>query len=99
MVERQIQYVKSQGKITGPLRVLVIGASTGYGLASRIVAAFGLVAGLAWNEAIKSLIEYFYPASQNNLMAKFVYAVFITLVVVVVSTYLVRLSAEKNNLN
>ena len=41
-VKRQIDYVKQQGPITdGPKRVLVIGASTGYGLASRITAAFG----------------------------------------------------------
>lgn len=39
-VLEQINYVKSQGKIVGPKRVLVIGASTGYGLASRIVATF-----------------------------------------------------------
>jgi enoyl-[acyl-carrier protein] reductase/trans-2-enoyl-CoA reductase (NAD+) len=41
-VRRQIDYVKGNGKIeNGPRRVLVIGASTGYGLASRITAAFG----------------------------------------------------------
>lgn len=41
-VSQQIDYVKAQGAITdGPKRVLVIGASTGYGLASRITAAFG----------------------------------------------------------
>lgn len=41
-VRRQIDYVRSQGPIeNGPRRVLVIGASTGYGLASRITAAFG----------------------------------------------------------
>ena len=41
-VRNQIDYVKSQGPIeNGPRRVLVIGASTGYGLASRITAAFG----------------------------------------------------------
>jgi enoyl-[acyl-carrier protein] reductase/trans-2-enoyl-CoA reductase (NAD+) len=41
-VKRQIEYVKAQGPIeNGPGRVLVIGASTGYGLASRISAAFG----------------------------------------------------------
>lgn len=41
-VERQINYVKSQGPLKkGPKNVLVIGASTGYGLASRIVATFG----------------------------------------------------------
>ncbi len=41
-VKRQIDYVKARGEIAnGPKRVLVIGASTGYGLASRISAAFG----------------------------------------------------------
>jgi len=40
-VYKQIEYVKSQGKIEGSKKVLVIGASTGYGLASRISAAFG----------------------------------------------------------
>ena len=41
-IKRQIDYVKSQGPIAeGPKRVLVIGASTGYGLSSRITAAFG----------------------------------------------------------
>lgn len=41
-VREQIAYVKQQGEIAnGPKKVLVIGASTGYGLASRIVSAFG----------------------------------------------------------
>ncbi|HCO59777.1 MAG TPA: bifunctional NADH-specific enoyl-ACP reductase/trans-2-enoyl-CoA reductase [Porticoccaceae bacterium] len=41
-VRQQIDYVKSKGAIDdGPKKVLVIGSSTGYGLASRITAAFG----------------------------------------------------------
>lgn len=41
-VELQIEHVRSQGALeSGPKRVLVIGASGGYGLASRITAAFG----------------------------------------------------------
>ncbi len=41
-VRAQIDYVRSRGAIAqAPKRVLVIGASTGYGLASRITAAFG----------------------------------------------------------
>ena len=41
-VKNQIDYVKANGAIeNGPKKVLVIGASTGYGLASRITAAFG----------------------------------------------------------
>lgn len=40
-VQRQIEYISRQPAIKGPRKVLVIGASTGYGLASRITAAFG----------------------------------------------------------
>lgn len=40
-VKNQIDYVKSKGSIDGAKRVLVIGASTGFGLASRISSAFG----------------------------------------------------------
>jgi len=41
-VQEQIDYVKSQPALEGgPKNVLVVGASTGYGLASRIVPAFG----------------------------------------------------------
>lgn len=40
-VKNQIDYVKSKGHVNGPKRVLVIGASTGFGLASRITSAFG----------------------------------------------------------
>ncbi|MFI2812335.1 MULTISPECIES: enoyl-ACP reductase FabV [Microbulbifer] len=45
-VREQIDYIKSQPAIEGgPKNVLVVGASTGYGLASRITAAFGCKAG------------------------------------------------------
>ncbi len=40
-VLEQIEYVKAHGKFSGAKNVLVIGASTGYGLASRIAASFG----------------------------------------------------------
>jgi enoyl-[acyl-carrier protein] reductase/trans-2-enoyl-CoA reductase (NAD+) len=41
-VQEQIAYVKAKGAITpGPKKVLVIGSSTGFGLASRVTAAFG----------------------------------------------------------
>ncbi len=41
IVRSQIDYVKKAGKINGAKKVLVIGASMGYGLASRIAAAYG----------------------------------------------------------
>ncbi|MEY8709682.1 trans-2-enoyl-CoA reductase [Mangrovibacter phragmitis] len=41
-VKQQIDYVTARGKVeNGPKKVLVIGASTGYGLAARISTAFG----------------------------------------------------------
>jgi enoyl-[acyl-carrier protein] reductase/trans-2-enoyl-CoA reductase (NAD+) len=40
-VKNQINFIKSKGEISGPKKVLVIGASTGFGLASRITSAFG----------------------------------------------------------
>jgi enoyl-[acyl-carrier protein] reductase/trans-2-enoyl-CoA reductase (NAD+) len=41
-VKEQIDFVKQQGPLAdGPKRVLVVGASSGYGLSSRIEAAFG----------------------------------------------------------
>jgi enoyl-[acyl-carrier protein] reductase / trans-2-enoyl-CoA reductase (NAD+) len=36
----QINYIKSKGDISGPKKVLVIGASTGFGLSSRITSAY-----------------------------------------------------------
>lgn len=39
-VNEQIAYAQQQKKVSGPKKVLVIGASTGYGLASRIVSTF-----------------------------------------------------------
>ncbi|WRS28023.1 enoyl-ACP reductase FabV [Oscillospiraceae bacterium MB08-C2-2] len=40
-VREQVAYVQGQKPIDGPKRVLVVGSSTGYGLASRIAASFG----------------------------------------------------------
>ena len=40
-VQDQIDWVNAQAPFDGPTKVLVIGSSTGYGLASRIAASFG----------------------------------------------------------
>lgn len=60
-----------------------------------ITAAFGLIAGLAWNDAIKSLIEYFFPQGANSIWLKFVYAVVITLLVVIVSVYMMKVLEDE----
>lgn len=55
-----------------------------------ITAAFGFVAGLAWNDAIKALLEYLFPLSGNVVLAKFIYALLVTIVVVIITTYLLK---------
>lgn len=40
-IREQIEFTRAQPKVDGPKRVLVIGASSGYGMSSRIAAAFG----------------------------------------------------------
>ena len=59
-----------------------------------LLAAFGLVAGLAWNEAMKSLIDFF-PHTWNGILIKFVYAIFVTVIVVIITVYFVRLTDKK----
>lgn len=56
-----------------------------------ILTSFGLVAGLAWNEAIKGFIERFFSDSGGGLLAKFLYAIVVTIAVVVISLYLSRI--------
>ncbi len=57
-VEEQINFIKSQGHFEGPKNVLVIGASTGYGLASRIAATYGAGA--------KTIGVFFEKEAENN---------------------------------
>ncbi len=65
------------------LRQEVRRQSVGY-----VMAAFGFVAGLAWNEAIKGAIEALFPLGTGGLVIKFVYAILVTLVLVFASIWL-----------
>jgi len=64
-----------------------------------ILAAFGFVAGLAWNEAIKALIEEVFPAHNNSVWAKLTYALLVTILVVLVSVYFVRSTTKDSGLS
>ena len=55
-----------------------------------IAAALGLVTGLAWNEAIKAVIEYLFPLDQNTMAAKIIYAVIMTMILVFATVYIIR---------
>lgn len=59
-----------------------------------IGAALGLVAALAWNDAIRSVIDFFFITG-NGVVAKVVYAVLISIIVVVITYYLVQLEKKK----
>lgn len=48
-----------------------------------ISGALGLVAGLAWNDAITNMIDKLFPVGKDTIMIKFVYAIIVTVAVVV----------------
>ncbi len=61
-----------------------------------ILAGFGLVAALAWNDAIQTLFKSLFPQNQE-IIGKFVYAFLVTLIVVVISLQLQRISKGKKS--
>lgn len=54
-----------------------------------MLGAFGLVAALAWNEAIKSLFDTVFK-KQGSLIGKFLYAISVTTIIVLISLRLQR---------
>jgi hypothetical protein len=56
-----------------------------------ILGGFGVVAALAWNEAIKSFFETFLP-KENALIGKFFYAILVTIIVAILSSRLTKIS-------
>lgn len=60
-----------------------------------ITAALGLVVGLAWNEAIKSVIEYLFPLDQNTMAAKIIYAAAMTMILVFATAYVLKEQNEE----
>jgi len=60
-------------------------------LKTLIGAALGLVAGLAWNDAISNTIKLIFPAdSVSSLVLKYIYAITITILIVAVIFYMNR---------
>ena len=55
-------------------------------------AGFGLVAALAWNEAIKALFSKLFPEPNGNVIASFIYALFITSLDVFITIHLGRIT-------
>ena len=63
-------------------------------MVTLILAGFGLVAALAWNDAIQALFNVLFPKS-GGLIGKFLYAVLITVIVVIISLQLKKVSEEQ----
>ena len=59
-----------------------------------LLAGFGFVAALAWNEAVKNLFDVILPKG-SDLIGKFLYALLVTVVVVVLSLQLQKISEKK----
>lgn len=55
-----------------------------------VTAALGLVVGLAWNEAIKSVITYLFPLDQNTIVAKIIYALLVTVILAFATAYILK---------
>jgi hypothetical protein len=53
---------------------------------------FGLVAALAWNSAIQALFKKLFGETNGNILSLFGYAVFITLIIVFITTRLAKLA-------
>lgn len=62
-------------------------------MSSLITSAFGLVAALAWNDAIKAILDRFFKKG-DGLTAQLVYAVVITLFAVIATVWLGRIAAK-----
>lgn len=60
-------------------------------MATLITAGFGLVAALAWNDAIKALIIKYVPNDGAEIASMFLYAVIVTVIVVIASVSVARL--------
>ena len=58
-------------------------------LAALITAAFGLVAALAWNGAIRAIFERIFGTAED-MVAMIIYAVVVTLIAVLATIWIAR---------
>ncbi len=62
-------------------------------IATLIISAFGLVAALAWNAAIQKIFSLVF-GTYNDVVALLSYAAVVTVIAVIVTLYLSRLSSS-----
>lgn len=57
-------------------------------MTSLATAGFGLVAALAWNDAIKAIFDTYFPKNSSNISAQLIYAIVLTVLIVLVTVRL-----------
>ncbi|MFH1456600.1 MAG: DUF5654 family protein [Patescibacteria group bacterium] len=60
-----------------------------------ILAALGFVVGLAWNDAIRALIDSFFPLDKDSILVKFIYALIVTVIIVVATIILTKKTEQQ----
>ena len=66
-------------------------------MAALITAAFGLVAALAWNDAIKTIFKEIFGES-NTIIPMLLYAVIVTVIAVVLTIIVARATAKAKSI-
>jgi len=61
--------------------------------AALITTAFAFIAGLAWNQAIQSIIIYFL-GTPNSIPANLAYAIIITIIAVIATVWIARAASR-----
>jgi len=62
-------------------------------IAALMTVAFGLIAALAWNSSVQALFRELF-GTQDNLQAMFVYAILVTIIAVLITIWIARISAK-----
>lgn len=85
--------------VTAPLlrRFRSFTAEVAAQLLGLATSALGLVAALAWNDAVQAAFQEYFPAAKKGITAKFTYAVLVSLLIVLVTINLTRLAHYAKN--
>ncbi|MFH1456228.1 MAG: DUF5654 family protein [archaeon] len=65
-------------------------------LATLVIAAFGLVAALAWNETVKAFFKIIF-GEINNVIAMLIYAIFVTILAVIITVQIGKFASNKKS--
>jgi hypothetical protein len=91
---KQAEYIKQlQGQVKGLEKQSRDAGKVFLGTMTALISsAFALVAALAWNSAVQAAFDTYLKNTSGSVFGKFFYALFITIIVVLVIYYLTRLN-------